>query len=91
MGDVDAELLPDHPIDMLRAAETDQDAGYVRGECLAYLCRECGNVDEDVGEIIHEEDCSLANETYPTGYDQRLNTDQGRVADIEELRADGGE
>ena len=90
MGDVDAELLPDHPIDMLRASETDQAAGYVRGECLSYRCRECGAADEDVAEIIHEEDCSLAGATYPTAYNQRLS-EGGRAAELEELRADSDE
>lgn len=89
--DVDPELLPDHPIDMLTASGTDQAAGYVRGECLGYRCRECGAVDEDVAEVVHEEDCSLAGVTYPTGYDQRLNDDNGRTPTAGEVRADGGE
>jgi len=80
MTDVDLELLPDHPIDMLRATETDHEAGVVRGECLGYRCRACGAVDEDVAEIIHEEDCPLAGATYPTGYEQRLAEDGAAAA-----------
>jgi hypothetical protein len=69
--EVDRELLEDHPIEMLRASETDPDKGIHHGECLGFLCLECRNVDEDITEIIHEEDCSLAGQTAPTGYANR--------------------
>lgn len=72
---VDRELLEDHPIEMLRADETDRSKGIHRGECLGFLCLECRNVDEDVTEIIHEEDCSLAGKTAPTGYADRDDLD----------------
>jgi len=68
---VSRELLKDHPIEMLRAAETDTNKGIHRGECIGFMCLKCRNVDEDVTEIIHEEDCSLAGETAPTGYADR--------------------
>jgi len=69
--DVARELLEDHPIEMLRASETSPEKGIHNGECLGFMCLECRNVDEDITEIIHEEDCGLAGQTAPTGYADR--------------------
>lgn len=88
--DVTTELLPEHPIRMLRATETDSPAGIHNGEILAYRCEECGAADEDVMEIIHDEDCLLAGQTAPTSYADRRR-DVASVPGREPVRADGGE
>jgi len=88
--DVDHELLPEHPIEMLIATKTHPEKGIHNGEPLGFRCLDCGNMDEDVREIIHEEDCELAGETQPTAYaDRRL----GRLDEWADrsIRADGGE
>lgn len=53
------ELSADHPITMIRAAQTDDTDGVHNGEVLAFRC-ECGNADEDVLEVVHDEACPLA-------------------------------
>ena len=73
MTDITRELLPDHPIAALKATQTDHTVGIHNGEVLGFLCLECKNMDEDVSEIIHEEDCQLAGETAPTAYADRLD------------------
>lgn len=72
------------------ATETSPGKGIYNGETLGFLCLECKNMDEDVGEIIHENDCSLAGATEPTAYEDRLS---GPLFDeaTQSLRADGGE
>ena len=49
------------------------------GETLAFRCGECGNSDETLVEIRHDEDCSLAGRFGPMAA-------PGRAA-----RTDGGE
>lgn len=53
------ELSPDHPITLVKAGETDNSAGVHNGEVLAFQCQ-CGNLDEDVFEVIHDEECGLS-------------------------------
>jgi len=55
------ELSPDHEIVMVRSAETDTSVGVSRGDVILFICAECGNADEDLFEIIHDEACSLAD------------------------------
>jgi len=89
---VTAELLPEHPILMLRAAETDTTMGIHHGEVLAHRCIECGAADEDVREIIHEGDCDLEGKTAPTAYSNRREADAFPDSEFkrERLVADGG-
>lgn len=54
------ELSPDHEIVMVRSAETDNSVGVSRGDVILFICAECGNADEDLFEIVHDENCSLA-------------------------------
>jgi len=54
------ELSPDHEIVMVRSAETDNSVGVSRGDVILFICAECGNADEDLFEIVHDEACSLA-------------------------------
>jgi hypothetical protein len=68
---VTAELLPEHPILALVAAETDRTLGIHNGETIAFRCVECGAADEDCMEIIHEDGCGLATHTAPTAYADR--------------------
>lgn len=53
------ELDPEHPVTVVRSAETDDSNGVHNGEPLAFRCR-CGNLDEDLFEVVHDEDCALA-------------------------------
>jgi len=55
------ELSPDHEIVMVRSAETDTSVGVSRGDVILFICAECGNADEDLFEIVHDETCSLAS------------------------------
>lgn len=90
MTRVTPELLPNHPIIILRAAETNNDLGIMAGEVIAYKCLECRNVDETLSQIVHQEDCRLAGQTKPTAYADRpqsfeadahaCDCDPGRVA-----------
>lgn len=67
--DVDAGPTPEfdraHPITVIIAAET-EGAGAHNGEVIAFRC-ECGNADEDVFEIVHDERCDLADCNNPVG------------------------
>lgn len=54
------ELSPDHEIVMVRSAETDTSVGVSRGDVILFICAECGNADEDLFEVVHDESCSLA-------------------------------
>jgi hypothetical protein len=64
--EVTAELLPKHPIMMLRAVETDNDLGIMEGEVLSFRCVECDASATDCFEILHENGCQLAGQTAPT-------------------------
>lgn len=86
---VERELLPEHPIEALVATETDRTKGIHNGETLAFLCLECGNVDESVAEIVHAEDCQLAGETAPTAYADRLEGPLEEDGKRHRLAADG--
>jgi len=54
------ELDPDNKFIMVRCADTHTSTGVSRGDALLFICQECGNADEDIFEIIHDEACSLA-------------------------------
>lgn len=54
------ELSPNHEFVMVRSAETDNSVGVSRGNVVLFICDECGNADEDLFEIVHDEQCSLA-------------------------------
>lgn len=56
-----AAIDPEHPITMIRSAETHNGQGVHNGEVIAFECDYCGNGDETVGEICHDEDCPLAD------------------------------
>jgi bacterioferritin-associated ferredoxin len=73
------ELSRDHRIDIIEAAWTDRTDDVHNGESLAFRCGECGNSDETLVEIRHDEDCSLAGRFGPMAA-------PGRAA-----RTDGGE
>lgn len=56
------ELEPDHEILLVRAGDTDRDRDLHRGEPVAFSCVECGNSDETLSEIVHDEACALAGQ-----------------------------
>lgn len=91
MTDVTAELLPDHPILVLKATQTNRDAGIYNGETLGYRCVECGCMDEDVREIVHEGGCSLAGQTAPHDYAGRRDLEAFPDSGRRPARADGGQ
>lgn len=57
-----AELEPHHEILLVRAADSDPERDVYRGEPVAFACVECGNSDETLSEIVHDEACSLAGQ-----------------------------
>lgn len=54
------ELDPQHPIAIIRNGDHDQNTGVHRGEPIGFRCIECGNSDETLSEIVHDESCELA-------------------------------
>ena len=59
---VHPDPLPDLPIVMLRAESGDPEAGIYAGEILGFCCTECGQADETLVQIVHDDDCDLAGE-----------------------------
>lgn len=55
------ELDPDHEIEMVAAGESHQDIGIHNGEVLGFRCR-CGNLDEDLFEVVHDSRCELSED-----------------------------
>lgn len=53
------EFDPAHPITIVKFGKTEGRGGLHDGEVLSFKC-ECGNLDEDVFEIVHDEACPLA-------------------------------
>lgn len=53
------EFDPEHEISVIKAAESSGRTDPCRHEVLAFRCS-CGNADEDVFEIVHDEACPLA-------------------------------
>lgn len=62
-GDSSIVLRPEHGVDMIRANSTDNSVDVRNNEVMLFRCRECGNADEDVFEIVHDERCSLARDS----------------------------
>lgn len=58
------ELDPRHEINIVLAGESHQDIDIHNGETLAFRCH-CGNLDEDIFELVHDSRCELADN--PTG------------------------
>lgn len=56
------ELHPDHQIIIIRAGQSDPDDGFAHGTVVGFRCEECGNSDETLSEIVHDETCSLSGE-----------------------------
>lgn len=55
------ELDEDHPITMFEADFSGSDSsGSKHGCVIAFRCDECGNSDETLWEIVHDEACSLS-------------------------------
>lgn len=54
------ELTTDHPITVFYAGFSDRDGDLKNGHVVAFRCDECGNADEDLFELVHDENCSLA-------------------------------
>lgn len=54
------ELQPDHPITIVRNGTHNRHEGVHQGEPIAFRCVECGNSDETLSEIVHDESCRLA-------------------------------
>lgn len=54
------EFDPEHPITVIQAGESAQDCGIHNYDVLGFECA-CGNADEDVFEIVHDDKCGLAH------------------------------
>jgi len=60
-ADVDLpELDEDHPITMYEAEWSGRNGVVKNGCVIAFRCDECGNSDETLWEIVHDEACDLA-------------------------------
>jgi hypothetical protein len=55
------ELQPGHQVTMVKYGKTEGRGGLHDGEVLSFICK-CGNLDEDLFEIVHDETCSLAGQ-----------------------------
>jgi len=67
--------LPDLPVDRLEAIESKPDVGVYEGCTMGYRCRVCGQADEDIQEVLHEEHCELAGEHGREKYDDLPRVD----------------
>jgi hypothetical protein len=85
-GDLEAGPPPefdrDHPVWIVEAAETDPADEVYNGTVVAFKCR-CGNSDDDLFEIVHDEGCPLADPECEIG-----TTDSGALQQIPAM-ADG--
>jgi hypothetical protein len=80
-----AELDPENPLWLVKSAETDPADGVHNGEIVAVKC-ECGNMDDDLFEIVHDSRCALADEDCEHG-----TTDADDLAGVRGLATDGGQ
>lgn len=55
------EFDPNNEFIVIESAETEGRGGLCEGEVLGFVCT-CGNADEDLFEIIHDEACPLAGQ-----------------------------
>jgi len=55
------ELDPEHEIELVIAGESRPAIGVHNGEVVAFRCR-CGNLDEDLFEVVHDVRCELADD-----------------------------
>lgn len=60
-GRVAPELDAENPLWLVESAETDRSDDVYNGEIVGFRCA-CGNLDDDVFAIVHDEDCELADE-----------------------------
>lgn len=58
------ELNPEHEINIVYTSASHQDIGIHNDQVIAFRCH-CGNLDEDIFEIVHDSRCELADN--PTG------------------------
>lgn len=54
------ELHDDHEIEMIQVARTYPDIEVYNNDVLGYRCH-CGNMDEDLFEVVHDARCELAD------------------------------
>lgn len=81
------ELQEEHPIEIVTAGWTDESEAVHHGEPILFRCGECGNADEELFAIRHDEDCALAGRYSTIAFTEAVSE---RVAKWE-VRADGGE
>jgi len=60
------ELQEENPIWIVVSAETDRGDNVYSDEPVAFRC-ECGNLDDDLFEVVHDEACPLADEDCELG------------------------
>lgn len=60
------ELQEENPIWIIISAETDRGDGVYNGEPVAFRCQ-CGNADDDLFELVHDDGCALADENCELG------------------------
>ena len=60
------ELSSEHRLWAIKSAETDHEDDVHNGDIVGFRC-ECGNSDESLFEIVHDETCPLADENCENG------------------------
>jgi hypothetical protein len=78
------EFNADNPIWVVRAAEADVQDGVYKDDVVAFRCQ-CGNLDDDLFEKVHDESCPLADEDCDLG-----RTDVELFEETRQALADGG-
>lgn len=71
------EISPEHPITLIVADWTDKATDVWREDVIAFRCDQCGNLDETLFEIVHDEACDLSSDggTSPAEIVDALNLD----------------
>jgi hypothetical protein len=73
------ELQEENPIWVVISAETDRSDDVYVNDVVAFRCR-CGNLDDDLFEVVHDEACPLADEDCELGRTDADNVSSLRVA-----------
>jgi len=61
------ELQKENRVWVVRSAETDPEDEVYNGDVVAFQCDHCGNSDESLFEIVHDEACPLADNSCEFG------------------------
>lgn len=72
------ELEPDTEFTVYYSGWSGEDGNAKAGHIVAFRCDVCGNADEDLFEIVHDENCELAGRHSRPAADGAMVADGGR-------------